>query len=200
MLDMKTKEKVVGLRKQGKTIPEICFILNIKKGTVGFHLKNSNIRIDRKHSESTKQKISEALKNKPKVKHKNGYKKYIPVPKNQWKKNQEGYINPKSKDYWSILKGEEQSIGTYHNNIRGVLKRFIIKNNIIPYICSECGCDDNWRGKKMSLILDHINGINNDNKLENLRFLCPNCDSIQDTYKGKNKNNGVVAMEVHALD
>ena len=39
----------------------------------------------------------------------------------------------------------------------------------------------------MPLILDHINGINNDHKLENLRFLCSNCDSIQDTYKGRNK-------------
>ena len=40
----------------------------------------------------------------------------------------------------------------------------------------------------MPLILDHKNGINNDNRLENLRFLCSNCDSIQDTYKSKNKN------------
>lgn len=66
-------------------------------------------------------------------------------------------------------------------------KRFIIKNNIIPYICDECKCDDNWRGKKMPLILDHINGVRDDNRLENLRFLCSNCDSIQDTYKSKNK-------------
>jgi 5-methylcytosine-specific restriction endonuclease McrA len=72
---------------------------------------------------------------------------------------------------------------------RSTVKNRIIKNNIIPYICSECGCDNNWKGKKMSLILDHINGINNDNRLENLRFLCPNCDSIQDTYKNKNKNS-----------
>jgi DNA-binding CsgD family transcriptional regulator/predicted RNA-binding Zn-ribbon protein involved in translation (DUF1610 family) len=187
MLDMKTKEKVVELRKQGKTIPEICSILNIKKGTVGFHLKDSNIKIGRKHSGETKQKISNALKNRPKIQHETKYKKYNPIPKDQWRKNQVGYVNPKSKDYWPILKGEEQSIGTYHNNIRGVLKRFIIKNSIISYICSECGCDNNWRGKKMSLILDHINGINDDNRLENLRFLCPNCDSIQDTYKGRNK-------------
>lgn len=39
----------------------------------------------------------------------------------------------------------------------------------------------------MSLILDHINGINNDNRLENLRIVCPNCDATLDTYKSKNK-------------
>jgi 5-methylcytosine-specific restriction endonuclease McrA len=43
-------------------------------------------------------------------------------------------------------------------------------------------------GKIMPLILDHINGISNDNRIENLRFLCSNCDSIQDTYKGRNRN------------
>ena len=40
--------------------------------------------------------------------------------------------------------------------------------------------------KKMALELDHINGINNDNRLENLRWLCPNCHAITDTYAGKN--------------
>ncbi len=42
--------------------------------------------------------------------------------------------------------------------------------------------DDNWRGSKLSLILDHINGISNDNRLENLRFVCPNCNATLKTY------------------
>ena len=71
---------------------------------------------------------------------------------------------------------------------RSTLKNKILKENLIPYFCSYCGCDENWMGKKMPLILDHINGVNNDNRLENLRFLCSNCDSIQDTYKNRNKN------------
>jgi len=73
------------------------------------------------------------------------------------------------------------------NISRGVIRDRIKKDNLIPYICECCGQDENWQGKIMPLILDHKNGINNDNRLENLRFLCSNCDSIQDTYKNKNK-------------
>jgi hypothetical protein len=40
---------------------------------------------------------------------------------------------------------------------------------------------------KISLILDHINGVNNDNRLENLRIVCPNCNAGLDTFAGKNK-------------
>lgn len=69
---------------------------------------------------------------------------------------------------------------------RSTIRKRLIDKNIIPYICACCGQDENWMGKKMPLILDHINGINNNNELENLRFLCSNCDSIQETYKNKN--------------
>lgn len=54
------------------------------------------------------------------------------------------------------------------------------------YRCSWCGIDE-WRDKRLILHLDHINGINNDNRLENLRFLCPNCHSQTDTYSNKRR-------------
>lgn len=69
---------------------------------------------------------------------------------------------------------------------RIVLRRYIIKNNLIPYKCAICGCTE-WQGKTLSLELDHINGINNDNRLENLRFLCPNCHSQTSTYGSRNQ-------------
>lgn len=53
-------------------------------------------------------------------------------------------------------------------------------------ICEKCGQDENWYGEKISLILDHINGIHNDNRLENLRILCPNCNATLPTNGGKN--------------
>ena len=61
--------------------------------------------------------------------------------------------------------------------------------------CELCGQDEEWNGKKMSLILDHINGVNNDNRLENLRIVCPNCNATLDTHGGKNKKK-VISLDV----
>jgi 5-methylcytosine-specific restriction endonuclease McrA len=55
----------------------------------------------------------------------------------------------------------------------------------MEYKCQCCGISE-WLDKPISLQLDHINGINNDHRIENLRFLCPNCHSQTDTYAGKN--------------
>lgn len=66
------------------------------------------------------------------------------------------------------------------------LKYRLITEKIIEYVCQLCGLCGEWNGKKLSLQLDHTNGVNNDNRLHNLRFLCPNCHSQQDTYAGKN--------------
>lgn len=168
---MKTKDKVIKLRKQGLVTSQICKELGISKGTVGFHLKNCGIKvkITRINSPETRAKISKT---------KLGKRQSLRIKSNS-----------NRIDYWPILKGEIKRIGSYNNSIRGSIKKFIIRNNILPYICESCGCNNQWLGKTMPLILDHKNGIRDDNKLENLRFLCSNCDSIQDTYKGRNKNN-----------
>ena len=74
---------------------------------------------------------------------------------------------------------------------RHKLKERIIKQDMIPYHCACCGIGPEWNGKPMPLILDHINGVNNDNRLENLRFVCSNCDSQLDTYKSRNRKGSV---------
>jgi hypothetical protein len=68
---------------------------------------------------------------------------------------------------------------------RNSVKKRIIRNNLIPYKCNACGLEDTWNNKKISLQLEHKNGIPNDNRLDNLCFLCPNCHSQTDTYAGK---------------
>lgn len=70
------------------------------------------------------------------------------------------------------------------NKTRSKIRSEIIKNKLLPYMCDKCGISE-WKGNSLSLHLDHINGINNDNRLDNLRFLCPNCHSQTDTYCGK---------------
>lgn len=73
---------------------------------------------------------------------------------------------------------------TYTTSSR--LKARLLKAGRLKEECSSCGNGPEWNGKPLSLQLDHINGINNDNRIENLRILCPNCHSQTDTYSGKN--------------
>jgi len=57
--------------------------------------------------------------------------------------------------------------------------------------CEKCGQGEIWNGEELSLHLDHINGRHNDNILENLQILCPNCHSQTSTYAGKNIGGGI---------
>lgn len=83
------------------------------------------------------------------------------------------------------------------------LKVRLYKENIKKRECEICGQNEIWRNQKIGLILDHINGINNDNRIENLRILCPNCNAAQDTFcrgirKRKMKKSSKEINEVYA--
>jgi ribosomal protein L40E len=80
------------------------------------------------------------------------------------------------------------------NYSRTGLKKRLLKDFGWPNICGECGISDFYNGKPISLQLDHTNGINNDNRFGNLRFLCPNCHSQTENYSGKSnrKNEGTL--------
>jgi predicted RNA-binding Zn-ribbon protein involved in translation (DUF1610 family) len=71
------------------------------------------------------------------------------------------------------------------------IKRVIIREQLIPYSCAICPVESKWQGNALSLHLDHINGVSNDNRLSNLRFLCPNCHSQTSTYCGKQLKGNV---------
>lgn len=68
-----------------------------------------------------------------------------------------------------------------------VLRGYVKRHNVIEYKCQTCGGDGNWQNGFISLELDHINGDNTDNRIENLRYLCPNCHALTETYRGRNK-------------
>lgn len=70
-----------------------------------------------------------------------------------------------------------------------VLRGYVERHNILEYKCQFCGCDGYWLNTKIALEIDHINGNNTDNRIENLRYLCPNCHATTDTYRGKNIKN-----------
>jgi hypothetical protein len=69
---------------------------------------------------------------------------------------------------------------------RGSLKERLYESGIKVRNCEICGQGEEWMGKKMSLIIDHINGVWNDNRIGNLRIVCPNCNATLPTHCGKN--------------
>jgi len=71
--------------------------------------------------------------------------------------------------------------------LRGVIRDFV-------YIaqdgkCAICGQENQWNGKPLHFVMDHIDGDASNSQYENLRLICPNCDSQLPTFKSKNKNS-----------
>lgn len=143
-------------------------------GLAGFQLKNGRYCCSKRPAGCEAQRAvnSQGLKKA----YAEGRKGYTWNPNSAWNKGKS--LTPDSE----IFKENSR-----HSN--ELVKDRIVKNDLLEYRCSKCGIDS-WQGETIVLDLDHANGDNADNRLENLRYLCPNCHSQTDTYKGRNKNNG----------
>lgn len=91
----------------------------------------------------------------------------------------------KKQKYEYYLNHQEEFVGkeiTYE-----WLKPIILKEQNYKCAIDGCNCGTEWNGKDLHLVLDHIDGDATNNKRDNLRLVCPNCDSQLDTYKSRNK-------------
>jgi hypothetical protein len=68
---------------------------------------------------------------------------------------------------------------------RGRLKERLYAEGLKARACESCGQGELWRGQRIALILDHVNGVGDDNRLENLQIVCPNCAAALETHCGR---------------
>lgn len=213
-MSIERKELIWKLRKELKTIPQICKILSIGKGTVGYYLKDYPKEEKRNQYKPKKEKkdylkiikqlgfnskkefLDEIIRLDYSV-----YKinKIYKIPKSYVISLFEEYNLPykkrdeklnlgrgKYRDFSKLLNGEEYLENKYYNSFTGTLKRYLYREGIKEEKCEECGIKE-WNNKIISFDLEHIDGNSSNNLLENLRILCPNCHSQTPTYKGRNK-------------
>ena len=81
----------------------------------------------------------------------------------------------------------EELLVEHSNYKRHSLKRRLFAEGLKERQCEMCGQGEDWNGRRMSLILDHVNGVPTDNRLENLRIVCPNCAATLDTHCGRKR-------------
>lgn len=95
--------------------------------------------------------------------------------------------------YWALRRGNhtpryiplERVMVQHSTYSRGHLKQRLYEVGLKERFCEMCGQGERWLGKRMSLILDHINGVATDHRLENLRIVCPNCAATLETHCGR---------------
>lgn len=80
--------------------------------------------------------------------------------------------------------GKPRRTGVHRRN-NDRLRKLILNAELLPYKC-QCGLEAEWQSKPITLQLDHINGDHEDDRLENLRFLCPNCHAQTPTWGHRN--------------
>ena len=69
------------------------------------------------------------------------------------------------------------------------LKRRLIREGLLETRCQICGLGSEWNSQPLVLRFDHINGVRDDMRIENLRLICPNCDSQLPTFAGRNRRH-----------
>ena len=98
----------------------------------------------------------------------------------------------KDKIAWSRGKKfytKEEILVKNSHNTNETIKKFLKENNLLEYKCNRCNISQ-WQNELLTLELDHIDGCNSNNELDNLRYLCPNCHSLTPTWRGRNINTG----------
>ena len=112
----------------------------------------------------------------------------MPNYKTQWNKGKVFSLAEKIKYYPNRISNEKIFVTNSSYKSKHRMKKRIIEEKLLPIVdrCNHCGQGLIWNNKPLVLELEHKDGVNNNNNLDNLEMLCPNCHSQTKTYKSKN--------------
>lgn len=116
-----------------------------------------------------------------------GNYRYLKSYITRYKINIDHFENQRGKNICRKNLSEYLVKGKYLTLSGNKLKGKLYKAGLKTPFCEDCGQGEEWRGKRMSMILDHVDGDRENNLIENLRIVCPNCNATLDTHCGKNK-------------
>lgn len=179
------KERVVALLKQGLSYNHIAREVECSKGTVAYHAAKLNLseRPVSKLGPPKRYNWEEIQEFYDEGNTFRECRQHFGFTASAWDKAvKRGDVSPRARQ---IPLQEILIEGSSYN--RGNLKKRLIDANLLSLSCSGCGGAPSWQGKPLTLVLDHINGVHNDHRIENLRLLCPNCNSQTATFAGRNR-------------
>lgn len=176
---------VLRLLREGKTYSAICGELGVSKSTVSYYAKKEGrSRKPGKRGKWTWHQIRRAYSQG--ASYNDLWKRFGISKRTLWEGEKRGLLvsRPRTPKL-SYDEYAAKMAGSQGRQIRYSLKTRILREKLLSYQCAECGIAE-WRGNPLQLNLDHINGDPCDHPIGNMRFLCPNCDSQQETFGHKN--------------
>lgn len=175
-----TRREVAELRAQGLTGAEIARRLGISKPTVCFHLRLLGeppaVEFSKRYDWDAISQYYEANHSMTECMALFGFSRNA-----WWDAIRRGVITPRPR-----AEAIDTVLSRGKRRNRCHIKSRLLAAGLKEQQCEKCGLSD-WRGEPLSLELHHVNGDGLDNRLENLRLLCPNCHSQTDTWGGRNR-------------